>query len=62
MKAYLDLILELPQFSQHIDMIDYCEKMFSENQNFEYISQKVDQKFASDQNQNNQPRFRIPTK
>ena len=61
MKAYLDLILKLPQFSEHIDVIDYCEKMFSENQNIEYISQKVDQKFSSDQNQDNQPRFRIPT-
>ena len=61
MKAYLDLILELPQFSQHIEMIDYCENMFSGNQNIEYISQKIDQKFASDHNQNNQPRFRIPT-
>ncbi|KAI6654232.1 Ryanodine receptor 3 [Oopsacas minuta] len=61
MKAYLDLILELPQFSQHSDVLEYCEKMFSENQNMEYISQKVDQKFAGDQNQSSQPRYRIPT-
>ena len=60
MKTYLDLIIRAQVFSQHRATINFCENMFRENQNIEYISQKVDQVFGNELKKSSAPCYRVP--
>ena len=60
MKTYLDLIMRAQVFSQHWKAINFCENMFKDNQNIEYISQKVDQMFGNELKQSAALFYRVP--
>ena len=60
MKTYLDLIMRAQVFSQHREAVEFCEKMFKDNQNIEYISQKVDQVFSNELKQSAATSYRVP--